>query len=171
MRTPSDYSKEELLDYIADLSKLWLAHDGLWFLEVEREFDMDVAIKLDKNAWEVFTTLEAKKIMKRLGLESNCGIKGLAEAFAFRLYAHVNKQTVDVSADGKSCTIAMNDCRVQAARKRKGLPDFPCKPVGLVEYAGFASTIDSRIKTECIACPPDDHPEEYYCKWRFTLDD
>jgi len=62
----------------------------------------------------------------------------------------------------------MKDCRVQTARRRKGLPDFPCKPVGLVEYAGFAATIDPRIKTECIQCPPDDCGDEA-CVWRFTL--
>ena len=52
----------------------------------------------------------------------------------------------------------MNDCRVQAARKRKGLADYPCKSGGLVEYRSFAETIDPRIRTSCIACPPDDHP-------------
>jgi hypothetical protein len=65
----------------------------------------------------------------------------------------------------------MNDCRVQSARKRKGLPDFPCKPVGIAEYAYFAHTIDDRIRTEVICCPPDDHPEEYYCAWLFNLED
>lgn len=64
----------------------------------------------------------------------------------------------------------MNDCRVQAARKRKNLPDFPCRPVGLVEYANFARAVDPRIRTRCIACPPDDHPEEYFCAWEFWLE-
>jgi hypothetical protein len=63
----------------------------------------------------------------------------------------------------------MNDCRVQSARKRKGLSDFPCKQVGLREYSLFAKTIDPRIKTKCIACPPDEHPENYWCAWEFTL--
>jgi len=63
----------------------------------------------------------------------------------------------------------MNDYRVQAARKRKGLTDYPCKSGGLVEYRAFAETIDSRIRTSRIACPPDDHPPEWFCTWRFTL--
>jgi hypothetical protein len=71
--------------------------------------------------------------------------------------------------DDHTLRFEMNDCRVQSARKRKGLPDFPCKPVGLVEYAGFASTIDPRIQTRCLACPPDPHPETYWCAWEFTL--
>lgn len=59
--------------------------------------------------------------------------------------------------------------RVQAARKRKGLEDYPCKSGGLVEYTYFARAIDSRITTECITCPPDPHPDDYFCAWRFYM--
>jgi hypothetical protein len=64
----------------------------------------------------------------------------------------------------------MLDCRVQSARKGRGLPDFPRKTVGCVEYAGFARTIDPRLQSRCIACPPDGHPDEFWCAWEFTLD-
>jgi len=169
MRKPSDLTKDDLLDYVADAAKLWLAHDGLWFLEVEQKFGIDNAIELDKNAWYQFTVLEAKRIMNRLGLKANGGIPALIEALGFRLYAHINKQSVEIASDGKSCDLTMLECRVQEARNRKGLSDFPCKPVGIVEYSGFASTIDARIKTECLTCPPDEHPKEHYCKWRFRF--
>jgi len=62
-------------------------------------------------------------------------------------------------------------CRVQSARKRRGLPDFPCKQVGIQEYSLFAKKIDPRIETKCIACPPDAHPDNYWCAWEFTLMD
>jgi hypothetical protein len=39
----------------------------------------------------------------------------------------------------------------------------------MVEYTYFARAIDDRIKTECIGCPPDAHPEEWFCAWRFSL--
>ena len=64
----------------------------------------------------------------------------------------------------------MDECRVQVARKRKGLDDYPCKSAGLVEYAYFARAFDARIKTECIGCPPDAHPDDWYCAWRFSLE-
>ncbi len=38
-----------------------------------------------------------------------------------------------------------------------------------MKYTGFASTIDSLIKTRCIGYPTDDHPDEWYCAWEFKL--
>ena len=61
-------------------------------------------------------------------------------------------------------------CRVQDARKRKGLDDFPCREVGIEEYSRFASTIDPRVRTRCIHCPPGEHPEDSWCAWEFYLE-
>lgn len=162
--------KETLIDMLEDQSKNWLAHDGLWFLAVEKKFGMDTAIELDKEAWISFTQIEAKRIMRRHGIEPGGGIPALKKALQFRLYARINEQSL-IEVDPKTLRFEMNDCRVQSARKRKGLPDFPCKPVGIGEYAYFAHTIDDRIRTEVICCPPDPHPEEYYCAWLFTLEE
>ena len=162
------HSKEELIDMLEDAAKNWLAHDGLWFLAVEGEFDMEMAIELDRRAWEKYTVVEAGRIMKRHGIEPGGGIPALKKALQYRLYAHLNVQEV-IDVDEHTIVFRMNECRVQVARKRKGLPDFPCKPVGLVEYANFARAIDPRFHTRCIACPPDSHPEEFWCAWEFTL--
>jgi hypothetical protein len=162
-------SKDELIDLLEDAAKNWLAHDGLWFLAAEEKFDMETAIELDRRAWEQFTVVEAKRIMRRMELEPG-GIPALKQALQRRLYAYVNVQEI-LNVDEHTVIFRMNRCRVQTARQRKGLPDFPCKPVGMVEYANFARTIDPRLRTRCIACPPDDHPEEYWCAWEFTLPD
>lgn len=161
-------NREFLLTLLEDMAKRWLAHDGLWFQEVEKSCGMEKAIQLDAAAWERFSKIEAKRIMALLDLPPHGGLTSLKKALGLRLYAFVNKQeTIEVN---ENCFIfRMNDCRVQSARKRKNLPDFPCKSVGLVEYENFAKTIDPRIKTRCISCPPDDHPDEYYCAWEFTI--
>jgi len=164
------HSKEELIDLLEIASKNWLAHDGLWFLAAEDEFDMETAIDLDKRAWERFTVIEAKRIMRFLGVEPGGGMPALKKALQYRLYARINEQEI-IDVDERTIIFRMNKCRVQTARQRKGLPDFPCKPVGLVEYGNFASTIDPRLRTRCIACPPDPHPEDYWCAWEFTLSD
>ncbi|MHA1309754.1 MAG: DUF6125 family protein [Candidatus Helarchaeota archaeon] len=163
-------SNEELIKIIQDSAKLWLAHDGLWFQAVESKYGIDIAIQCDAEAWKRFTVIEAKRIMARLNMEPGGGIPNLIRALKYRLYAYINVQEI-IDVDEKSCVFRMNNCRVQSARKRKGLQDFPCKSVGIIEYSYFAKTIDPRIKTECIACPPDPHPDEFYCAWRFYIED
>ncbi|MBY9006100.1 MAG: hypothetical protein KGD63_05025 [Candidatus Lokiarchaeota archaeon] len=162
-------SKEELIDYIEDLSKNWLAIDGTWFLSVERKYGTDVAIKLDEQSWKIFSPIEAKRIMKRFNIPENGGISALAKALKYRVYSNINKQEI-IEISENRCVFRMNNCRVQTARKNKNLPDFPCKSVGIIEYSEFAKTIDPRIEVRCICCPPDDHPEDYYCAWEFKLE-
>ena len=163
-------SKNKLIDYIEDISKNWLAIDGTWFQAVEREFGLEKAIELDIESWNIFTVIEANRIIQRFKIPENGGIPALMKALSFRVYANINKQEI-VEVSEKRCVFRMNDCRIQSARKRKKLPDFPCKNVGLPEYSLFAKTIDSRIETKCICCPPDDHPEDYYCAWEFMIKD
>jgi hypothetical protein len=153
---------------LEDAAKLWLAHDGLWFQEVEKLLGIDKAIELDRNAWERFTVIEAGRIMKRQQLPENGGLEILKQALGYRLYAYINIQDI-VEETPDSFLFRMRDCRVQSARHRKGLQPFPCKSVGIVEYSGFARTIDPRIKTECIGCPPDEKHPDYWCAWRFSI--
>ncbi len=164
-----DLSRAELVALMADMAKRWLAHDGLWFQAVERAYGLDEAMRLDAEAWRDLTVNEAQRIMRFLHMEPGGGLGALERALRFRLYALVNEQRSE-RPDSNTLVFQMTTCRVQEARRRKGLPDFPCKAVGIVEYSGFASTIDPRIKTEVIACPPDDTPRDYYCAWRFSID-
>lgn len=163
-----DLSREELLTLLTDYSKRWLAHDGLWFLEVEKQLGLEKAIQIDRDVWKRFTVLEAKRIMKFLGLKEGGGLEALEKALNFRLYALVNEQ--ESIREENQLIFTMKKCRVQTARERKGLTLFPCKEVGLVEYRGFAETIDPRIETRCIQCPPDTLEDDYYCGWEFTID-
>jgi hypothetical protein len=163
-----DLSREELLKIIDIFAKNWLAIDGTWFLATEEKFDLDTAIELDTESWRRFSPIEAQRIMKEFGIPANSGLKGLKKALQYRVYARLNEQSIEEIS--KTCFIyRMERCRVQDARKRKGLPDFPCKSVGLVEYTEFAKTIDPRIKTRCLGCPPDSHPDEWWCAWEFTI--
>jgi hypothetical protein len=160
---------ERLLALLKNFAKNWLAHDGLWFQAVEQAHGMEHAIDLDAEAWKRFSPIEARRIMDFLGLPDNGGLEALQTALEYRLYASLNIQRSELKQG--VLLFFMNDCRVQSARKRKGLSDFPCKKVGLVEYSTFAAEIDPRIKTDCIACPPDEHPDDYYCGWKFWIEE
>ena len=163
-----ELDKETLVDMLEDAAKNWLAHDGLWFQAVEQAHGMESALELDRQAWKVFTQIEAKRIMHQLAVEPGGGVEVLEKALRFRLYARINEQEI-YKVDDNTLRLEMKECRVQSARERKGLPDFPCKSVGIVEYAFFAHTIDPRLKTEVIFCPPDIRPEGCYCTWQFSL--
>lgn len=161
--------KERLLALLEELGKNWLAQDGVWFQAVEAREGIWDAKRCNDSCWVRFSPFEAASIKRFLGLCDRPGLEGLRQALAFRLYAPVNVQ--ETLWEEGSLVFRMNDCRVQAARRRRGLADYPCKSAGLVEYRTFARTIDPRIRTSCIACPPDEHPAGWFCAWRFTLAD
>ncbi len=160
-------SRTELLKLVQVYAKNWLAHDGCWFLAAEEKFGMDLAMELDTKSWERFAVAEARRIMEAFDIPANGGLKALAKALQYRLYAAINEQKIEW-VDEHTMIFRMLECRVQIARRRKNLPDFPCKSVGIVEFTQFAKTIDQRIQTTCIACPPD-VVADFYCGWKFSL--
>lgn len=164
----ADLSDTDKKDLMAAVAKNWLVNDGVWFQAIEFDHGMTDAKRCNDSCWAQFSPFEARSIKKFLNMEENPGLDGLKKALYFRMYSMINKQSISEETDD-SFVFQMNDCRVQSARKRKNLDDYPCKSGGMVEYTYFARAIDSRIETECIGCPPDEHPEEWYCAWRFSL--
>lgn len=161
--------EEKMNDLIEGLGLNWLAGDGVWFQAVESKHGMLDAKRCNDSCWAWFSPFEAWSIKRLLNLSEQPGIEGLKKALQMRMYAQINVQSI-IDESPNSIIFQMNDCRVQSARKSKNMDDYPCKSAGLVEYTNFARTIDSRIKTECVGCPPDDHPEEWFCAWRFSID-
>ncbi|HWQ78833.1 MAG TPA: DUF6125 family protein [Anaerovoracaceae bacterium] len=160
---------EKLTELIGALGLNWLAGDGVWFQSVESRYGMLDAKRCNDSCWAWFSPFEAWSVRRLLRLPEYPGIEGLKKALQLRMYAKINVQSaIEESPD--SILFQMNDCRVQAARKSKGLDDYPCKSAGMVEYTNFARAIDPRIRTECIGCPPDDHPEQWFCAWRFRIE-
>jgi hypothetical protein len=163
-----DLPDDKLDSLLESVAVNWLANDGIWFQAVEFSQNLFDAKRCNDTCWAHFSPFEAWSVRNFLGLPENPGLEGLKQALQFRLYATINKQSI-VEETPASFVFRMNECRVQRARQRKGLEDYPCKSGGLVEYTTFASAIDPRIRTECISCPPDPHPGEYYCAWRFYV--
>ena len=161
-------SKESLVTLLNTVAVNWLADDGAWFQAVEFTSDLNDAQRCGGSCWMRYSPFEAWSIREFLGLPQQAGLQGLKQALNYRIYSRVNRQSfTDETNDG--FTFQMNECIVQKARKRKGLEDYPCKSTGLVEYRTFAETIDSRIRCECIGCPPDKHPENWFCAWHFSI--
>lgn len=167
MNTYEELSRAQLLKLLEVFAKSWLAHDGCWFLAVEEKHGLDEALELDTDAWHRFAPAEARRIMGAFDIPENGGLPALEKALRYRLYSAINEQAVEW-VDDQTMIFKMVGCRVQHARRRKGLPAFPCKPVGIVEFGRFAAAVDPRIKTRCLSCPPDP-TGDFFCGWEFTI--
>lgn len=160
--------RDDLLRALKMFAKNWLAHDGCWFLAAEELFDIETAIDLDASSWRRFAAAEARRIMTTFKIEPGGGLEALERVLNLRLYAVINSQHTEWSNDRKRLRFFMDVCRVQESRRRKGLPDFPCKRVGVVEFDIFSATVDPRIRTTCLHCPPDTPGQ--YCGWEFRIE-
>lgn len=163
-------NREDLLRALEMFAKNWLAHDGCWFLAAEERLGMEKAIELDALAWRRFAVTEASRIMSTFNIATGGGLNALNKALQLRQYSLINAQRCEWGPDRKTLRFFMDVCRVQETRRRKGLLDFPCKSVGIVEFEAFAKTIDPRIRVRCLHCPPET-PEGKYCGWQFTMDE
>lgn len=158
---------EQMEALLGELGKLWLGLDGVWFQAVESIEGMDGAKRVNDTCWARFAPLEAVRLKTLLQLPENGGLDALEAALKYRFNSRINE--VSFIREPGSLVLRFDKCRVQAARRRKGLADYPCKSAGVTEYTGFARFIDPRIETACLACPPDPLGEGEYCSWRFSL--
>jgi len=167
---------EALLDTLA---KLWLASDGIWFQAVEAKTSIHDAKRVNDTCWTRFSPFEAGRIKALLELPDAAAdpapLATLKTILAHRLYSRINCQEV-VEETPHSFIFRMTDCRVQAARRRKGLADYDCRSGGLVEYVSLARAVHPAIVVECLACPSgepqaaEQKPRQaWYCAWRFSL--
>lgn len=172
----ASWDRAQLETLLAALGKVWLAMDGVWFQAVEKIGGMDGAKQVNDACWNLFAPLEALRAKAVLGLPERGGLDALEAALAHRLHSRISdvaffREAVDGREGEGALILGVRACRVQAARRRKGLEDYPCKSAGILEYGQFARFIDPRISTDCLACPPDALPEGTFCSWRFRLED
>jgi hypothetical protein len=162
-----DMSRDTLIDIIHALGRNWVTVDGLWFQIVEREFGPETAVRFDKEMWGRQSLAEARRIKKALNITGK-GPLAVAKANLF-LTSYFNDrfnfEIKEVSSDRVIQTCF--HCANQEARIKQGQEPFACKEVGLTERTNFAQVIDPEVNVKCLACPPDPHPEAFWCQWEF----
>ncbi|MBW1989613.1 MAG: hypothetical protein JRI97_08710, partial [Deltaproteobacteria bacterium] len=76
----------------------------------------------------------------------------------------------DMERSGGELVVTVPSCPTQEARKKRGLGEYVCKEMHKKEFEGLARVVDERIRVACDFAPPDPHPEDTYCRWRFFME-
>lgn len=159
-------SADELKKYIGFLLWHYRVMDSFWFIELTEEFGQETAERINERVWGKIAGMAAKRIRDTFGIDEK-GLEGFVKTQKLFPWCIMVDYQIEETDDGILLTVPQ--CPTQMARLKRGLGEYVCKEMHRGEFTSFCQAIDPRIEIECLFAPPDEHPEECFCQWKFTV--
>lgn len=162
-------SPDTLRELACMYARNWQTLDGLWFGNVEAEFGLDAATRIDLRNWERQSVVEAERIKRVLGLLEG-GLANVLRVLSFMSWQvaspgfRIDEQTAE------RIVFSYPRCTVQEGREKRGKAEFPCRTMKTLLLGNVARVVEPRARLACLLCPPGPHPEDAWCRWDLKLE-